>query len=104
MYRCKDCGNTIRFVVDFMDRRFGTVEAEWLEDDGEWEADRATIIEEDGDVHMEPAPSACAVCQSPRIEKTQKIDEEDGPDRGARGMGLLFPKEKPRAFGEQQGG
>ena len=36
MYRCERCGNTTRFVVDFMDRRFGTVEAEWLEDEDDW--------------------------------------------------------------------
>ena len=94
MYRCEDCGNTARFVVDFMERRFGTVEAKWLEDDGEWDADWATNLEEDGDVHMEPAPSACAVCQSPRIEKTEgqrqrpeerwKEDRTEGGDRTCR--------------------
>ena len=69
MYRCENCGNTTRFMVDYVDRRFGTVEAEWLEDDEEWEAEWATTVEEDGDVQMGPAPSACAVCQSPRIEE-----------------------------------
>ena len=74
MYRCENCGNTAHFVVDFMDRRFGTVEAEWLENDEEWEAEWATTVEEDGDVQMGPAPSACAVCQSPRIEE---LDERE---------------------------
>jgi hypothetical protein len=59
-------------MVDYVDRRFGTVEAEWLEDDDEWDADWSKCIEEDGDVQMGPTPSTCGVCQSPRIEE---IDE-----------------------------
>ena len=69
MYRCEGCGNTARFVVDFMERRFGTVEAEWHPDD-EWEVDDlGEGIEEEGEVSLGPAPRACAVCQSPRLEK-----------------------------------
>ena len=57
-----------------MERRFGTIEAEWLPGDNEWEVeDLGKGIEEEGEVNLAPAPRACAVCQSPRIEK---IDEE----------------------------
>ena len=79
MYRCERCGNTARFVIDFMDRRFGTVEADWIGDEDDWDADWSKSVEEDGDVQMGPAPSACAVCQSPRIEEIDADDERDDP-------------------------
>ena len=80
MYKCEDCGNTARFIVDFMERRFGTVEAEWHPDD-EWEVDDlGEGIEEEGEVSLGPAPRACAVCQSPRIEKIPKEVGDDAEE------------------------
>ena len=86
MHKCTKCGNTTWFDIYFQHRRFGSVPAEWLEANDDWEPDWDKAHEDDGDTTLFPEDGlTCATCGSQDI---QEHDSDDADGQIARDVSV----------------
>ena len=72
MYRCRKCCNTKLFEIDYEQRVYGTVPAEWLDEVKDWEADWDSAHDDDGETKFFPDMGMrCAACGSGEIEECE---------------------------------
>ena len=76
MYKCKKCGNTKWFEIEFEHRRYGRAPAEWLEEYEEWEPDWGKSHEDDGDTTLFPKNNLTYIkCGSAQVEEVEPENE-----------------------------